>query len=440
MSHRRLPQAARCLHRSLSEPYCCHPSLLKYLALWLLLGILTGCTASTPSAQIPTPASGNPPKATVVVADPVMPRPTDAPLPTAVPTVPAVRSDPVANPEPVPPTAPLGGPRHLVVALDGVLLLQRAPWPAPLAIGFGTPLAAGDLVTLESGSATLVCSDLTVAVVPVGATLRLETDLCPMRGSPRISLPDGQITAMRGRNNAIPYIVSPRFTGVRDDLPLLRWNDTGAPPYTVQVVNDDEEWTRTGITGPSTPYDGQPSLVSGQFYTVIVTDSLGRSSEEELVRGLGFWRIDPAEVAAITAAEDLLMAAKLPPAGAAYARAWLLAGYGLRAEAIAELDALNSVGPDQAAVAIVLGDLYRQLALTLLAEAAYTQARDVAQASDNVLMWATAEAGLGEMLVQLNELDQAMTILAAARERFLTLGDPARAADLAKLITEIESQ
>lgn len=368
--------------------------------------------------------------------------PTPTPAPTATEAAPtpapaATEAPALAGPTPTP---PLGGPRHLVAALDGELLLRKAAWSAPVPVSFGTALAAGDEITLSTGSATLLCSDLSAAAVPAGVALMVETDICPPGGPARINLPEGRITAMRGRNPDVPYVISPRFTGLRDGQPTITWNDTGNPPYSLMVTDGLTEWYREGLAEPRVVYDGVPPLVTGAFYTVVITDSQGRHSEEEAVRGRGFWLLAPPETGAVAADEAQLTAAGLPAEGAAYARAWLLTGYGLRSEAAAGLRALLDSGQGGAAAAVALGDLYRELALTLLAEEAYTGAVTLAAASGDEPMLAAAEAGLGDVLAQLNETERALTALASARERFLALGDAGRAEELADLIAVIRTE
>ncbi len=400
---------------------------------------LASCGAAEPGAQASTPASAptRPPEPTLALLPTSLPpaAPAAPETPTALPG--PTSAAPTSAPTPRAPSGPTGGARHLVAALDGTLLLRRPGWPSFVPIGFGTLLAAGDTLTLTSGEATILCTDLSSVVLPAGAELVLELDLCVPGGVPRIGVPDGLVKALRGRNPELPFVISPRATALRDPLPLIRWNDTGSPPYDVLVTAEGHEWRVEDVPSTSVRYDGRRPLAQGGVYLVVVTDSAGQTSLTEQLPGLGFWLLAEGPAAEVAAELAQLEAAALPPPGAAYGRFWLLAGRDLRAEAAAELEALIAAGQGGAAAPLALGDLYRRQGLTLLAERVYRQAVALAEAADDQPMLAAAEAGLGEVLYQLGDAS-AVTSLTAARDRFERLGDAARIAELDDLLADIQ--
>jgi hypothetical protein len=378
----------------------------KALILSNLISVLVvvACQPSPPQPDTPTPAAIN----------------TPTPMPTNTPDL---GVDPGFN---------------ILVAAEGEVQLKRAAWSGFHATAFGAVLERGDLLQLPRGAkAAILCDGLTLWQVPAG-TFGL-TMGCPqpldkilVRGNA------GSTSIQRGTNDPIiPYIISPRATKLLNDKPTLRWNDSGATSYTVQVRGGDLNWVKENVIGTELAYPGDPALEPGVFYLLVVQDSNGRSSQEEGRKGLGFSLLKEDEAEKLQANTDRIGGLDLPSEGEAFALAQLYAGHGLIAKAVQILEGLIEDGCQQVAVHQALADLYAQIGLALLAEPRYVEALKLAEAQGNVEALAAIQASLGEVYVTLNNTDEAIRWLTQAQAGYEALGDIQRASGLEEQILRL---
>ena len=328
---------------------------------------------------------------------------------------------------------------NLLVEIEGEVLLKRAAWSDFHPTAFGAALGRGDLLQLPRGAkATVLCDSLTVWQVPAGVPANL-TNGCPQSQDAILVRGRGGVAGtQRGTPDPlIPYTISPRATKLLNDKPVLRWNDSGADSYTVQVRGGDLRWRREGVTRSELVYPGEPALEPGAFYLLVVEDSNGKSSQDEGLKGLGFSVLDEAEVERLRADAALVEGLSFSSEAEAFAVAQLYAGSGLVAEAVEILEGLVEEGSEQAAVHQALAEFYVSIGLSPLAESRYLEAIQLAEAEGNIEAQAAIQAGLGEVYGRLYYADEAIRWLTRAQAAYEILGDSQRVSELALLLADL---
>jgi tetratricopeptide (TPR) repeat protein len=230
----------------------------------------------------------------------------------------------------------------------------------------------------------------------------------------------------------VPYIISPRASKLLDNAPILRWNDTGGGPYSVEVRGGDLSWRQEEVAQSELAYPGEPALEPGVFYLLVVEDGQGRSSQDEGLKGLGFSLLEETEAGRVRADAERISGLGLSSEAQALALARLYAGHGLIAEAVEILEGLVEEGSQQAAVHQALADLYGEVGLSLLAEPRYLEAVELAEAEGNVESLAAVQASLGEVYEGLNNTEEATRWLSQAQANYERLGDTQRASEIAE--------
>jgi hypothetical protein len=327
---------------------------------------------------------------------------------------------------------------NLLVAVEGEVLLKRSTWPDYHPTAFGAVLERGDLLKLSAGGqATVLCDSLTTWAVPAGAPAGLSSG-CPQPPEAPLVWGGAQVGNTRGFDSLVPYIISPRMTDLLNSTPTLRWNDSGATSYNVQVRGGDLSWSQADVSQSELVYPGEPALKPGVSYVLVVVDSNGKSSQDEGTVGLGFRLLREDEAEQIRAYGNRLAGLGLSDEIEAFALAQLYAGQNLRAEAIEILAGLVEAGHQQAAVHQLLADLYAQIGLFLLAEPRYLEAIALAETQANLEAVAASQADLAEVYFRLGKTDEAIHRLTQAQTGYETLGDTDKANEIAERLEELQ--
>jgi hypothetical protein len=205
-----------------------------------------------------------------------------------------------------------------------------------------------------------------------------------------------------GLDKALPYIISPRYTLIQTNQPILQWNSVeGATNYSVSVLTDRSTkpvcTIQKIVADPMTstmkiPFEycrqsdsNKYQLEEGLFYRVVVTTSAMVSSEQESVdksdyrseyrgvEGIEFRLISTKIKDNINEAISTLNQNIEDNQEKQLSIAAVYASYNLYSEAISVLE--NSVEkPSTPSVYIQLGDYYALSGLLLRAEYSYCQA------------------------------------------------------------------
>ena len=308
---------------------------------------------------------------------------------------------------------------NVLLSVEGTAYLKRDGWTEYTSVAFGTLLAHDDLLNIE-GRAQILCGDLTLK------ELEDETDSCPCPAwEGRFEL-DG--AGYRGIPQDIPYIQHPRNTLILDAEPLLRWHDTGATSYTVEIVQGGPTiWQRKDVTTTEIVYPPDaPTLEPDVDYLLVVRDNdSGIESGADPSPGIGFRIITPTQQSSLDAHCDAVAALPdLDEAARDYALAlcyttWEPESGGRRPWGAAWL-LLESAAKTHDAPAVHLwrGDVLSAIKLPDEAEAAYRKALERAKGLGDLESQATAWAGLWRVTGYHRYLDQAI-------ELYVQLGDKA---------------
>lgn len=367
----------------------------------------------------------------VLACNPAKPG-TSLPVSTDTPTANTSTTVATETPQPVTPSVRVTETPELVdpgfnilVDSEGEVQLRRSTWIGYHPTTFGTILRRGDLLQLPRGAqATVLCDGLSVWNVPAGAPAGL-TNGCPQPSDKILASGSAGIAGVtRGANDAtIPYIISPRSTQLLSRTPLLRWNDSGAASYNIQIRGGDLMWEQNDVTQTELTYPGESALEPGAFYLLVVEDSNGNSSQDEGRVGLGFSILPEDEAEQVRTYENRITGLNLSSEAETYSTAQLYIKEGLVAEAIQILETMVEQGSQQATVHQSLADLYAQIGLLLLAGPRYKEALELAEAQANVEVIAALQAGLGNLYVGLGNEDQAIQWLTQALTGYEALGD-----------------
>jgi hypothetical protein len=196
----------------------------------------------------------------------------------------------------------------LLVSLDSSTQIKREEWKDYQPAGFGALVYPTDL--LKTGkSVTLLCADL--------QTIKTLTDLgrnpCPLSDNGFALKYDDMLFSPGVRGNTasiIPTLISPRNTTILDSHPLLRWQDTGAASYAVEIHQGGKSvWIAKDIVGTEVAYPADaPMLETGKDYLLVVTDNTtGHSSTEDKEKGLGFQVVSNSERVEIEARHQAIL-------------------------------------------------------------------------------------------------------------------------------------
>ncbi|MGB0383454.1 MAG: tetratricopeptide repeat protein [Ardenticatenaceae bacterium] len=325
---------------------------------------------------------------------------------------------------------------NLLVVAEGEVELKRDGWSEYRPTALGAMLRRGDVMRLsDNAKVVILCDNLNTWDVPAGALSGLNG--CPQPEEPLLIRHGTLIHNSRQPSEPfIPYIISPRMTRLLTDQPRLRWNEVaGASSYTVslQGVKWEAQLNDTEIV-----YPGDPPLERGRSYLLtIVADNGTKSTDEEPTR-LGFVLLSPEEAETVQTYTTTINGLNLPDESKALALAHLYAEQGLVAEAIEILEPFAENGTQTAATYRLLGDLYRQIGLPLLAEGHYVQAITLSEAINDLEGQAAAQAALGEVYASLNNKQQAIHWLSEAQSGYEILGDIQRVIEIASLLEELE--
>lgn len=283
-----------------------------------------------------------------------------------------------------------------IIEVTGKVKLLRRDWTEYQETTIGADLYRGDLLQPAQGAiATIRCTaDNLIERLPDGVPSGV-ANFCakakPLEGDRAIYRGDWQ------RGNAdIPYIITPRATLILNDRPLLRWNAIDTESYQVKVIGDGVNW-EVQVQENQVRYSGELPLQPGGNYQVIVYANNEASSLDEEVQGFGFKLVDERTGQRLQHQIAQLQQQSLSETGKALAIAHLYSSEGLFAEAIATLETLANNETQTAAVYRLLGELYWQIGLPLLAEQSYKRAIELAVSPKDAEDKAAAQTGLGEI-------------------------------------------
>ena len=317
------------------------------------------------------------------------------------------------------------GPAHLLVAVQGKVLLKRPGWSASAPATAGTVLHRGDLVRVpSSGRATIACADLSVHELPAG---KIGGVPCPAAESAVLVYEGSLLNPTRSdADEDVPVVTAPRRTKLLSSHPTLRWAPMpGVAKFTIAVRGGDVSWKKEVSDATSIAYPADaPELKPNVDYKVTVTAG-ERSSDELSEPGLGFSILGEAAAREVRAEAERIRALGLPDEAAQLLTVHLYASRGLHAEAIEQLEPIAKSRPTPR-VWQTLGTLYQAVGLHRLAEEKYLQAAKQSRHAEDIEGQALAHRALGVLYHDAFGLEaDAKQSFTAALALFEQLGDAA---------------
>ena len=219
------------------------------------------------------------------------------------------------------------------------------------------------------------------------------------------------------RLQQLPYLISPRNTNVFNESLTILWNQvSGASQYKVKVGDWERETKETQIV-----YDGE--LEPGEFYSVtVVADNGATSTQEDDGQNSWFIVLEDEEAKTFREQVAVIQQQELSQEQKGLILAYFYRGKELNAEAIQVLEGLVKSGNQTATVYQLLGDIYRQVGLNLMAKEVYQQGLKLTTDEEKSEVKAKMQWGLGEVEYVLGNRDEAAEFLEKARANYLALG------------------
>ncbi|NER36128.1 MAG: tetratricopeptide repeat protein [Oscillatoria sp. SIO1A7] len=215
-------------------------------------------------------------------------------------------------------------------------------------VAVGTRLWPGTLIFPPEGMRVrILCAAGNTWVVPSGVRSGVGNGCPPPRRKPMGGLGHTRGFCSGTQSATIPYIISPRSSFLIGDRPLFRWNAVeGATEYEAILRGEAGDIWRATVTETEAIYDGERPLQPGSIYRLIVRANNGATSEAEEpssqydeTPGSSF-RLLPEEEAEVVRSQVAQLAeTDLTESGKILAMADIYTRFGLRAEAIALLEA-----------------------------------------------------------------------------------------------------
>ncbi|MGK7943601.1 MAG: tetratricopeptide repeat protein [Microcystaceae cyanobacterium] len=313
---------------------------------------------------------------------------------------------------------------HILIDFKGNVQVKKAEWKKFNQAESGITLSGEDKIKLgNNASVTIYCSDRNQWTETQAGTY-LVSQGCP-EGEAVIRLcPDCNNTTTRDivvveeRLKELPYLISPRHTLVLNDSLTLRWNEvSGATNYKVKVEDWERETKEAQIV-----YDEK--LEPGEFYSVTIVADNGVASTDEDKDGIDSWFIvlEDEEAKVLREQLEIIKHKELSQEQEGLILAYFYRGNELNFEAIQVLEGFVKSGSETATVYQLLGDIYRQVGLSLMAKQVYQQGLGLTVEEENSEVKAMMQWGLGEVEYVLGNRDEAVEWLKKARANYLVLG------------------
>jgi hypothetical protein len=231
----------------------------------------------------------------------------------------------------------------MVVAVEGVVDLQRDGWSGSTRVHVGTLVVLGDLLIPKGqAKATILCTDMSVVTLAdVAAGIP-----CPV-DKPVLRHEGARVIAARSSGRAYPVLVSPRGTLILERRPTIRWRPVqGVDRHVVTIVGKGFSWTSPPVAGSELRYpDTQPPLARDVSYQISVQGG-GASSADEGSTRAGFRIAGPETEAQAADASRRVAAAAVTPAARGLALSRLQSMLGLQELALLTLESVRgTAGP-----------------------------------------------------------------------------------------------
>ncbi|NES02382.1 MAG: tetratricopeptide repeat protein [Okeania sp. SIO2F4] len=324
-------------------------------------------------------------------------------------------------------TPVLSSPAHILIDVRGNVQVKKSQWKDFIQAESGILLSSEDEIKLGSNSSVKVyCSDRNKWVLEEPGTY-LVSQGCPegeavIRLCPDCNNPGGRFPTIKEEKlKELPYLISPRNTNVFNEPLTIRWNKVfGATSYTVKVEGEEEEWEKE-TNETQILYDGK--LEPGEYYTVtVLADNGATSAQEDERQDLWFIVLEDQEAKTLREQVAVIKQQGLSQEQEGLTLAYFYRQNELNFEAIQVLEGLVKSRSQIATVYQLLGDIYRQVGLSLMAKEVYQQGLALTVEEEKSEVKAMMQLGLGLVEYVLGNRNEAVEWLEKARVNYLVLG------------------
>jgi hypothetical protein len=303
----------------------------------------------------------------------------------------------------------------------------------------GELLNPSDKLRLKQGaSVKVVCNNLSIWNLQSRGEF-LVSQGCTSATRAVLRRPNSNRSGTRNANDpTIPYLISPRNTYILTGQPTLTWNMVqGATSYQVQVSGPGVNW-KTQVSQPQVVYSGNEALQSGKRYWVTITAHNGVSTKDK--DNPGFTVLSDADTQRVKTQISQLQQQPLTDQSKVLALARLYTSNELNAEAIAVLEKAVKEGNQTTAVYQLLGNIYQQVGLNLLAKERYLTGLNLAKAEQNWEAQAMIQESLGEVQETLDQLKDALQRYQSAQGSYRVLGDEGKVQQLQRKLDDLKGR
>lgn len=327
---------------------------------------------------------------------------------------------------------------NFIFAISGNVEIKRPSWTGYKPVNVGTLVNSSDKLRLTKGaSAKVFCTNLSIWNLSSPGESSISQG-CPSNGNRTILRRIDSSTSFTraGNDPTIPYLISPRSSSILTSQPKLRWNAVaGATKYQVRLFGRGVDW-QTEINQPQVVYSGKESLKPGYTYWLTVTADNGVTTENK--DNASFTVMSEADRKRVKAEIAQLQQQGLKSEGNVLALAHLYRSNNLNADAIDLLEELVKKGSRSSAAYQLLGSIYQQVELNLLARERYLTALKLAQTEKDLEAQAIIQASLGGVDFSLDKLQDALQWYQAAQVGYRGLGDVAKVQELQEKVDDLK--
>ncbi|NER38498.1 MAG: tetratricopeptide repeat protein [Oscillatoria sp. SIO1A7] len=313
----------------------------------------------------------------------------------------------------------------VIIQAEGSVELKRPGWKTYQPTGVGAAVFTGDLLKPAAGITVLVqCSSGEQWPVPAGIPSGVANG-CAVIDEGGDGYDGTRSSELGGINANIPYVISPRKTSLLDSRPTISWNPVeGTTNYSVRVQGPGVDWRQRNVSATELAYPEQEApLQPGGYYQVIVKAENQSSSIHDKGTKLGFRLLSEEASDRILEQVARIQEQDWSEPEKTLAIAHLYSQQDLRIEAIELLHTLTEQGSQPATIFLMLGELYWQVELPLLARDNYLQAFQLAQEEGNLWQQTKAAASLAELYEAIEEKEEASQWSDRAREGYEALDE-----------------
>ena len=321
-------------------------------------------------------------------------------------------------------TPVLSSPLHILIDVRGNVEVKKAEWKRFDKAESGITLSGEDKVKLGSNASLMIyCSDQNKRVVEGPGTYLVSEKCLPGKATIKVSPSSNGPTRRRfgvkeERLKQLPYLISPRNTYVFNNPLTIRWNEVfGATLYKVkfELGGWERETKKTQIV-----YDGE--LEPGDWNSIIIEADNGATSSEVDAQNSWFQVLKDEEAKILREKVADIKGQELSREQEGLVLAYFYRGNELNFEAIQVLEGLVKSKSQIATVYQLLGDIYLQVGLILMAKDVYQQGLALTMEEENKEVKAMIQWGLGEIEYLLDNKNGAVKWLEKAKVNYFALG------------------